>query len=1029
MVTTAQHREGEIARGPDGQTAVFRGGQWVVQGAAPSSAPAAARPASPAGIGLIQLETPSEARAQRNEERQLRNEERTIDRQAQSDAIEMRRLELAEEAAGLRGDTYGRKFQEAIATKDANRFSEAVTGWSGAGGLEANAQSASALLDADTPVGPFADQRILAGRVAGDFLGFLPGVPTRDQTRNLEQLRRLGDVGALGDVGQLKGALSEKELAFVQRLQFDPNASRETNQMVADTQAWMARRQAAYGSAMQRWTQDLGSPSRPNPRGQSFDAWWGTWSAQNLPRPDLVPAGSARQAAPEDAAAAVDQAVGGADAPQAGDVRTTSQPLAPEDTPNSLSAQGYVYDASTDTWRRSRQEQAPTPEQRGWTPESAVEQRRDMNPLLRRIDAGARGFADAAGLEFPDEIAAGADALFGQGVGDNIGDRYRNNLEVQRAIDAADGEDVGLSRNIGQGLGFAATAGIVAPRMLSRAGANLASPVLRAVAPLGLNAVSNALRGISVVKNGVTGAAIAGTAAAGQEEGNALERAQAFLKAAPVGAFVGAVAPPVVNALSRPLVGAATSVGRAAQRGAGWIGERAGVRGATALRERATPSALDTAVERFAQRTRPNADVLAARQAEQQGLGLSPALVDTLDDGGVGLIRANATRQAGTGRQTAVDFGRERRVNAQSDASDLARRFVSDDPRTAAKVADDLEREQSRLSALEMGPIRDKPITISAEAAQEFRTPGGQQALSQASRWVSNAQDAEQLARLAGIVDDVASPGPIAPVEMTLGTLDRLRRSLGNQIRAARTAQDGDTVNSLSRALRGLRGEATQQVPEYGQFLSNYAERAQLDDALTLGSKFLGRRGTAQYALDAGGLPDAGRAVARVAARDAIEDIAGTPAGAAGVLDSLAVGRGASQRSGGLVDDPEGLARTADAMQRRIDVGRRVDPRYGSNTNLNMQDSAVTDGLDIAGDVVSAAKLDLPAATRLVRRFQARGFSDVEAEALVRAAVDPAMTTELIAMLSQRMSRREARSLARAVQRSVASGQGSSSAQ
>lgn len=157
--------------------------------------------------------------------------------------------------------------------------------------MEATADQAAAILP-NTPTGLFADQRIALGK-AVPWASALPGIPNRTETANLETTKRLGAMGALGDVSKLKGPLSEKELAFIQTMQLNPGSSREENRRVIETMKWAARRQTAYGASLQEWTRRLGAPSARNKQGQSFDAWWGGYSARAIPPPGVRPRGAA----------------------------------------------------------------------------------------------------------------------------------------------------------------------------------------------------------------------------------------------------------------------------------------------------------------------------------------------------------------------------------------------------------------------------------------------------------------------------------------------------------------------------------------------------------------------------------------------------------------------------------------------------------------------------------------------------------------------------------------------------------------
>lgn len=274
MVTPMQ----EVMQGEDGTRYVREGNRWRVERAQPAA------PQGGSGWGVQQMPNPGEDRAQQDQAWQA--EDRVYQRE-----LDDRRLSLAEaaerrQAAGTDGSgTYDEVFARERAKKDVSWLEGAMTGARDAPALESRGNRALSLLDGGAATGPFADARIMTGRAVGGALGFLPGIPNASETRNLEQLRLIGSQGALGDVGQLKGPLSEKELAFIQRLQIDPNATEDTNRVVANTMRWTARRQAAYGAALERWTRELGSPSAPNPEGLTFDRWWGRYAAQTLPQP------------------------------------------------------------------------------------------------------------------------------------------------------------------------------------------------------------------------------------------------------------------------------------------------------------------------------------------------------------------------------------------------------------------------------------------------------------------------------------------------------------------------------------------------------------------------------------------------------------------------------------------------------------------------------------------------------------------------------------------------------------------------
>lgn len=182
------------------------------------------------------------------------------------------------------------------AAKDLARLESSQVAEAEGYGNEQTALRAQDVLDTGVPTGTFGEQRAAVGKAIGNKVtSFLSGglIPDKEQTANLETMQTLGNTGALGQVGQLKGPLSDRDVQFIKTLQYSPNSSRTQNQRVIEAQKWVARRQAAYGAALRKWTENLGSPSALNGKGMSFDRFWGEYSARALPRPGLEPQAAA----------------------------------------------------------------------------------------------------------------------------------------------------------------------------------------------------------------------------------------------------------------------------------------------------------------------------------------------------------------------------------------------------------------------------------------------------------------------------------------------------------------------------------------------------------------------------------------------------------------------------------------------------------------------------------------------------------------------------------------------------------------
>lgn len=105
---------------------------------------------------------------------------------------------------------------------------------------------------------------------------------------NLSTIKRLGGTGIFGDLDKLKGAISDKDVRFLQSQQVDPGKFGSENQRIVELMKWTGDRAKAYESALNAWANRLGSPSATNARGQSFQGWWSDWSEKNMPRPDTV---------------------------------------------------------------------------------------------------------------------------------------------------------------------------------------------------------------------------------------------------------------------------------------------------------------------------------------------------------------------------------------------------------------------------------------------------------------------------------------------------------------------------------------------------------------------------------------------------------------------------------------------------------------------------------------------------------------------------------------------------------------------
>jgi hypothetical protein len=183
---------------------------------------------------------------------------------------------------------YQKKAAEYRAKRDEEQIGNALQGVRTADDLTSTSSQARDLINQGTPTGGFADVRMELGRkFGGPTVNFLTAgfIPDKKTTGRMERFQQLTNEAVLGDVSKLKGPLSDRDIQFLKDTQAGINTTADGNRRALAAREWAATRMKAYESALQSWTNRLGAPSALNPRGQSFDAWWSSWSMQNIPPP------------------------------------------------------------------------------------------------------------------------------------------------------------------------------------------------------------------------------------------------------------------------------------------------------------------------------------------------------------------------------------------------------------------------------------------------------------------------------------------------------------------------------------------------------------------------------------------------------------------------------------------------------------------------------------------------------------------------------------------------------------------------
>lgn len=466
----------------------------------------------------------------------------------------------------------------------------------------------------------------------------------------------------------------------------------------------------------------------------------------------------------------------------------------------------------------------------------------------------------------------------------------------------------------------------------------------------------------------------------------------------------------------------------------------------------------DSGLEALAARTGLDPADLAARRQELEDLGFQDiTLLDLLDETGRGVVSAAANR--GTAANTDLArFADDVYVSAQDRIADQAGRYISDSPVTAAQAAEATTGLRDTTMEAAMEPIRNEAVPITDEILEILGTREGVAALRGAQGFMTNAADRAGVDNILSAVREIQKLNPRLPenirrqiarqllqgTNLTVDVADKFARAM--QGRGGRTPGLERVATNFSRAVRDA---ARRQSSGYDEALTNYSAASGVIDAARgtgrfEGSDFLrGRPDRFASVVDEAGtggprfVDELGEEsfglsefeALRMRARDEIANRAqeGSGAGAMGVARQLSRGSNQARRNEALLgpQDADRLQRAMAAEVNRVDATRYVDPRIGSDTFRRMQQQEAS----MAGDAVieTAASAGFSPWWTLVRAtgkfLQGTGMRNVDAERLVRDAIDPARTNDAIAFLVQRgMPRNQAQQTIRTIQQSMRDG-------
>lgn len=510
--------------------------------------------------------------------------------------------------------------------------------------------------------------------------------------------------------------------------------------------------------------------------------------------------------------------------------------------------------------------------------------------------------------------------------------------------------------------------------------------------------------GYAMTRSAAVAAPWSAAMAAGDAEGGIAERASAGARGFGEGLLFGLAAPPVAR-------GVGAVVGPLAQPVTDLFSDLAARVGGVPVTQ------ADSAVRTLTRGA--SLDDLEGQLARMRSFGAEPTFADIGGSNVQSRVRVAATRQT-PGRQVAEDFAAGRRGEVQDYAANLAQRISQRDA-TPEQMTDALEQYQRNASRPAFDAVRGDRIQLDDQSVMALRGRQGRNAIREAAEaFGSSVDENERLvaAELNRLADDILDQ---PNVQISVGAADLISRYLN---RAGGTDQNLQRI--FSGAGRAVRDNARKQSPGYDEALRGFAERARLGDAVEVGERFVGNRGYAgDFVAGVNAMSEPEREIAAAAARAAVERAAGTPAGAARVLDNLAIARDQARRTEALLGagGAQQIQEGAQVGRQLVAAGQNVSPRVGSSSFLNISDNAQETG---------GAMLNLLRGRPVSAAFdfiRSRGMSDQEAEQIVRLALDPSRTDEVLAILRTRFPEGESLQIVEQLTPILAGQIGSSQAQ
>jgi hypothetical protein len=428
--------------------------------------------------------------------------------------------------------------------------------------------------------------------------------------------------------------------------------------------------------------------------------------------------------------------------------------------------------------------------------------------------------------------------------------------------------------------------------------------------------------------------------------------------------------------------------------GARAVGGLAGA-GAGSVRMGAARGATDAAANLLASRAKVDPAQMQTRANAMNDAGVQPSLVDVIGDRGRRLVRAVGVKSDVAG-ETLADNARKVSATTKPAVMDQTRKLPGGAD-TADQAATDLRTARKTEADKDYSGPYQTQVKLEPDTITAISDEHGRAALRQARSAASARMDDAQVAE----IDSLLKMNP-APDTVSAGTLDRVRIAMRNRASAMAKNNRGDVASGLGDRVRMI-DQTLAQVPEIQPARANYQAKSQAIGVLGKDRKDVFSTDPQDYGKWLASLsPEAGDANKVAIRQEILDTLGGQRSSTFGSIDELASSEYAKANLRQALG-PEAdryLAHISARVEQARNAGM-VNPNAGSRTAVLENDlSGVKKGVSA---FASAARGDAGGlAMKLGEWLLSRGVSEADAQALARAAVDPAQTQAVIRQLSSR---------------------------